>query len=640
MCGICGTALSTRDPEARDHVSAMQRRLGHRGPDSGGRFDCEGASLAVRRLAIIDLETGDQPVANEDGTVRVVQNGEVYNYRELAKELEGRGHVFGTRSDTEVIAHGYEEWGPDVFARMKGMFAAAVYDQPTRSLHLARDRFGEKPLFYWQDAGRIVFSSEVQSLLEHPDVPRRMSPEAVGSYLRLGFVPAPATFFKDVMLLPPGCRLRWTEGKCQVSPYWRPDYLPDPDPAKWPDAVEQVREALVEAVRRQMVADVEVGALLSGGIDSCALVAIMQSLSDRPVKTFTVRFDEAEYDESATAREVARHVGADHREMRVSNSGFEPDDLWRIVEHVGVPFPDSSAIPTYRISREVAKEVKVCIAGDGGDEVFGGYGVFAWAPRIERFAALPRPVLAGAARTLDGLATVPGLGAGRLAGRVRRIVRYAARPAVQRAADVSGASFFSQAEAVDLIQDPAAASVAGTGPLQYARLPEEAEAWTPLRRLMYANLVHNLPQDMLTKADRMSMAASVELRAPMLDPDLAALAMRLPDRWLVQGLTLKRVLREAVRPMLPDTVLSKPKTGFSLPLHAYQNKAFFDMADELLSKRDGPLSMLDADAVRRIKERAAARREDGRARRAQRPNHQLWALMQLAAWGERFKVSV
>ncbi len=640
MCGICGTALSTRDPEARDHVSAMQRRLGHRGPDSGGRFDCESASLAVRRLAIIDLETGDQPVANEDGAVRVVQNGEVYNYRELAKELEGRGHVFGTRSDTEVIAHGYEEWGPDVFARMKGMFAAAVYDQPTRSLHLARDRFGEKPLFYWQDAGRIVFSSEVQSLLEHPDVPRQISPEAVGSYLRLGFVPAPATFFKDVMLLPPGCRLRWTEGKCQVSRYWRPDYLPDPDPAKWPDAVEQVREALVEAVRRQMVADVEVGALLSGGIDSCALVAIMQSLSDRPVKTFTVRFDEAEYDESATAREVARHVGADHREMRVSNSGFEPDDLWRIVEHVGVPFPDSSAIPTYRISREVAKEVKVCIAGDGGDEVFGGYGVFAWAPRIERFAALPRPVLAGAAWALDGLATVPGLGAGRLAGRVRRIVRYAARPAVQRAADVSGASFFSHAEAVDLIQDPAAASVAGTGPLQYARLPEEAEAWTPLRRLMYANLVHNLPQDMLTKADRMSMAASVELRAPMLDPDLAALAMRLPDRWLVQGLTLKRVLREAVRPMLPDTVLSKPKTGFSLPLHAYQNKAFFDMADELLSKRDGPLSMLDADAVRRIKERAAARREDGRARRAQRPNHQLWALMQLAAWGERFKVSV
>lgn len=640
MCGICGTALSSRDPDAADHVSAMQRRLVHRGPDSGGRFDCEGASLAVRRLAIIDLETGDQPVSNEDGAVRVVQNGEVYNYRELAEELEGRGHVFRTRSDTEVVAHGYEEWGPEVFSRMKGMFAAAVYDQSTRSLHLARDRFGEKPLFYWQDAGRIVFSSEMQSLLEHPAVPRKMNPEAMGSYLRLGFVPAPATFFKDVMLLPPGCRLRWSEGECEISPYWRPSYVPNPDPVEWPAAVEQVREALVEAVRRQMVADVEVGALLSGGIDSSAVVAILQRLSERPVKTFTVRFDEAEYDESATARAVARHVGADHREIRVKSLGFEPDDLWRVVQHAGVPFPDSSAIPTYRISREVAKEVKVCITGDGGDEVFGGYGIFAWVPRIERLAAVPRPILAGVAGALDALARVPGLGAGRLTSRIRRIAHHAARPALHRLADVSGTSFFSHEEVVDLVEDPTATGVAGNGLQRYARLPDEAEAWTPLRRLMYVHLVHNLPQDMLTKSDRMSMAASVELRAPMLDPDLTALAMGLPDRWLVQGLTMKRVLREAARPMLPDAVLSRPKAGFCLPLHSYQNRAFFDMAEELLSKRDGPLSLLRADAVRRVKERARAQRDDGRARGAQRPNHQLWALMLLAGWGERFKVSV
>ena len=618
----------------------MQQRLVHRGPDSGGRLDCDGASLAVRRLAIIDLRTGDQPISNEDGTVHVVQNGEVYNYRELARELERRGHAFSTHSDTEVIAHGYEEWGADVFARLKGMFAVAVYDQAGRSLHLARDRFGEKPLFYWRDAGRIVFSSELQSLLEHPEIPRQMNPDALGCYLRLGFVPAPATFFKDVMLLPPGCSMTWKDGECKVSEYWRPSYDPDPEPADWPATVEQVRAALVGAVRRQMVSDVEVGALLSGGIDSGAVVAIMQRLADRRVKTFTVRFPGAGYDESEVAREVARHIGTDHREIRLTNFGFEPDDLWRIVEHAGVPFPDSSAIPTYRISREVAKEVKVCITGDGGDEVFAGYGVFAWVPRIRWLAAVPRPVLAGASRILDVLASVPGLGNGRGAGRVRQIARFAARPAVQRAADLSGTSFFSHDEASGLVEDPAATGLASAALHEYARLPEEAEAWTPLRRLMYVHLVHNLPQDMLTKTDRMGMAASVEMRSPMLDPDLATLAMRLPDRCLVQGLTLKHVLREAVRPMLPDQVLSRSKMGFSLPLHSYQNRAFFEMADELLSKRDGPLSLLKADAVRRIKERAVAQREDGGARSAQRPNHQLWALMLLAAWGERFGVSV
>lgn len=640
MCGICGAALASRSAGGTDHVSAMQRRLVHRGPDSGGRFDCDGASLAVRRLAIIDLATGDQPVANEDGTVRVVQNGEVYNYRQLARELVRRGHIFSTRSDTEVIAHGYEEWGVDVFAKLKGMFATAVYDRTKRSLHLARDRFGEKPLFYWRDHGQIVFSSELQSLLEHPEVPRQMSPDALTCYLRLGFVPAPATFFKDVMLLPPGCSMTWSDGECRTSEYWRPNYEPDPEPARWDATVERVHDALANAVRRQMVSDVEIGALLSGGIDSSAVVAIMQRLVDRPIKTFTVRFDEAEYDESAVAGAVARHLGTDHREIRVTNFGFEPDDLWRIVEHVGVPFPDSSAVPTYRVSREVAKEVKVCVTGDGGDEIFGGYGTFAWAPGVRRLTALPRPVLAGAARTLNVLPKALGVGHSRLVGRLERILRLASQPSAQWAADLSGTSYFSHDEVGRLVEDPATASVAGAGLSEYGRLPEDAKAWTPLRRLMYVHLVHNLPQDMLTKTDRMSMAASVELRAPMLDPDLAALTMRLPDRCLVHGWKMKRVLREVARPMLPEAVVSRRKTGFSLPMHAYQNRTFFEMADELLSKRDGPLSLLRSDAVHRIRKQAVAQRHAATTPSAHRPNHQLWALMLLAAWGERFKVSV
>lgn len=647
MCGICGVAHSSRSASERQHVAAMQRRLFHRGPDSAGRFDCDSASLAVRRLAIIDLETGDQPVSNEDGTVQVMQNGEIYNYKELAQELKNRGHTFKTRSDTEVIVHGYEEYGTGVFDKLKGMFAIAIYDQRQRELVLARDRFGEKPLFYYLGCGgsngaaKIVFSSELQSLLEHPDVPREMCFEALGCYLRLGFVPAPATMFKNVLQLPPGNWLRWSAGQCQRVRYWRPGYVPDPALSDIEVAAEEVRRALTTAVRRQLTSDVEVGALLSGGVDSGAIVASVQALSDKPLKTFTVRFDESGYDESQGARAVAKHLGTDHHETTVANLGFCEDDLWRVVEHAGVPFADSSAIPTYRIAREVSKNVKVCLTGDGGDEIFAGYGIFAWVLRSAWTMSLPKPLLVGASRAARAFAGMRGLGDSRIGRRAVRYAGVATTPVSNRLIETGGLAFFSQAELSRLATDPAIAeTLDGELARSYGRLPDEAEEWSPMRRYMYVHLMRDLPEDMLTKVDRMSMAASVETRAPMLDPDLVELSMKLPDEVLVKGNTKKRVLREAVRPALPKSVLSQPKLGFSLPLHAFRNRAFFEMADELLAKTDGPLSVLNPRAVQRTKKRAVAWRRDDGARSAHRVNHQLWALMLLAAWGERFNVSV
>jgi len=328
----------------------MQEALLHRGPDSGGDFFDGELGMAMRRLAIIDLETGNQPITNSSGNIIVVLNGEIYNYRQLTAELLEKGYVFKTKSDTEVIAHGFEEFGLELFPKLEGMFALAVYDRQRKILTLARDRFGEKPLYYNSRSDSLVFSSEIKSLLTWNDIPRKTNREALGYFLRLGYVPGTLTMFEGIQEVPVGSILQWSEGRLKLSSYYEPNYEVLSDLDSDVEAISAVREALENAVRSQIVSDVPIGAFLSGGIDSSAIVAILQGLSSQPIKTFTVKFEDAKYDESVVARAVANHLGTDHTEIPVHNVGFKADDLWRIVDHVGGPFADSSAIPTYAIS--------------------------------------------------------------------------------------------------------------------------------------------------------------------------------------------------------------------------------------------------------------------------------------------------
>ena len=636
MCGICGALRLDSQPDLEDRVDLMNRALIHRGPDSQGQFARNGASLAVRRLAVIDLKTGDQPIANEDQSLWIVFNGEIYNYRELAGQLQQQGHRFRTKSDTETVLHAYEEYGTATPQQLKGMFAFAIFDTRDRSLFLARDRFGEKPLFYYPEAQGLVFSSELRSLMEWPDLPRKTDHEALAHYLRVGFTPTPLTMFQSIYELPPGCWLRWSNGQVRTQEYYTPDYHPAPELEDEKEAIEAVREALTKAVRRQMVSDVPLGAFLSGGIDSSAVVATLQALSPEPIKTFTIRFEEATYDESPIARAVAQHLGTDHREIKVANAGFLPEDLWRIIDHVGAPFADSSAIPTFVLSKHVREEVTVCLTGDGGDEMFGGYTVFPWALKVEKLGRLPHPLLSAANGALGLLGHLPATTSFSGLRKVRRALDAAGQQGLHQFVTIQ--SLFLSDEMSALVTDRDVFSTACGELPRLVQLPKEAESWTPLRKLMYFRVKHNLPQDMLIKIDRMSMANSLELRAPMLDVEVAEVAMKLPDKYLIKGGVGKYILRESVRPLLPQVVFSHPKTGFSIPLHRFQNQAFIELAQELLSDRSGPLGLLNAKAVERICQLGLRRKRDHLDVSVYRATHQLWALIQLAAWGQRFHV--
>ena len=371
MCGICGLSSTSYEDRVAT-VGRMNDALIHRGPNDAGQYDGYQSSIAMRRLSILDLTTGHQPIANEDQSLQIVFNGEIYNYRELREKLIATGrHIFKTTSDTEVILHLYEEYGQDAPKYLQGMFAFCIYDTKRESLFIARDRFGEKPLFYAKPTqGTFAFSSELTSLLEVKGIERKLDIEALSYFLHVGYVPTPLTLLKSVRELPAGHWLTWQQGKLEIGKYYQPNYTPDPALQREEDAVEAVRATLLKVVKRQMVSDVPLGAFLSGGIDSSAVVAAMQRQSSQKIKTFTVRFEHAAFDESQIAREVANHLGTDHHEFVVTNGGFDEEDLWRTIRHVGQPFLDSSAIPTFILSNKVKDHVTVSLSGDGGDEMF------------------------------------------------------------------------------------------------------------------------------------------------------------------------------------------------------------------------------------------------------------------------------
>ncbi len=638
MCGICGF-VETGIASPPETLGRMNDRLRHRGPDDEGTYRHGPVSMAMRRLSVIDLGTGHQPIGNETGEIWVVFNGEIYNYQELRAGLIARGHTLRTRSDTEVLVHLYEEEGEGFIPRLMGMFAFALHDRTRKRLLFARDRFGEKPLFYHHTPERLVFASEISSLLEHPSVPRVLDREALPYYLRTGITPSPLTLLRGVRSLPPGHLLVVTEsGEARVKPYFRLQYTPDPKLRDPHAAALRVREALTNAVRRQLISDVPLGAFLSGGIDSSTVVALASRLRPDPIRTFTIRFPGADYDEGDVAAKVAAHIGTRHNERWIDRAAFEEADFWKILDHVGQPFFDTSAIPTGMVARVAREQVTVCLSGDGGDEMFAGYNHYHWARPIQIASVGPRALLrlAEAALAAAGRASwIPGASTLR---RLRRGLEVARLP--ERMQILAMHQMFGEEE-VEALENPAAAGVASlpSDNLMTRQEPGE-ERWSLLRRMLAYSTRFNLEADMLIKVDRMSMAHSLEVRAPFLDPEVAQVAWSLPDELLLRKGMGKWIVRKAIADLLPDVVFQHPKQGFSIPLHRYQNEAYDKLVRGLLLDRHDLHALLSRPALERLLAARLGQQSDTALRTVFRSSHQVWLLAQLFGWTKRFKVSV
>jgi asparagine synthase (glutamine-hydrolysing) len=595
-------------------LRAMAGTLVHRGPDSEGVFADGPVGLAARRLAIIDLEHGDQPMANEDGTVHVVQNGELYDHRPVQAGLEARGHRFASHCDTEVIPHLYEERGAAFAEGLRGMFAIALWDERERRLLLARDPFGIKPLYYRVAGGVLSFASELRALVRQPGFSRDVDLEALEAYLAFNSVPAPMSIYREARKLPAGHLLEARDGRIGVRRYARPAPVAAEAVRREPAGAlaGELRERLRDSVRAHLEADVDVGVFLSGGIDSSLLAALAAEESGGRVRTFSIGFEERSFDELSRARMVARRHGTDHHELVL-----RPDASWlpEIAAAFDEPFADSSALPTYAVSRLAAGHVKVALSGEGGDELFGGYFTYVadlLAPRAAPAAALARPLverLPSSSRRVS------------LEYKAKRFVRAAGLPPLERH---HGWKEIFSADARTALLEPERR--AGSDPLAgwRERWAETAGA-EPLARLQDVDLGTYLVDDLLVKTDRASMAHSLEVRVPFLDPVVAELALALPTRHKVLALGKKRLLRRAAAGLVPAAIVNGPKRGFSIPAAAWLRGELEPFARELLSptalRRDG---FFRPAAVGRLLDEHAGGREDH-----SRP---LWGLLCFQLW--------
>jgi asparagine synthase (glutamine-hydrolysing) len=610
VCGICGIA-SVREAADPERVAAMSAMLVHRGPDSFGEYVDGPVALAARRLSIIDLETGDQPIANEDGTLHVVQNGELYNYRELRRELDRAGHRFRTHGDTEVLVHLYEEHGEAFAERLRGMFAVALWDARRRRLVLTRDRFGIKPLYYRATADGLEFSSELRAL------PRReIDPDALAAFLAFNSIPAPLTIFRDVRKLPPGHLLVWGEdGNFRIDRFARPapaalSELRQDDEA---DLVEELRARIRDSVRAHLVSDVPVGVLLSGGVDSSLIAALAAQEASESLRTFSIGFEERSFDELTDARLIARRYATRHRELVV-----RPDAallLPELAEAFDEPFADSSALPTYLVSRLAAEDVKVALSGEGGDELFGGYYTYVadlLAARLGGVARLALPLV----ERLPSSTTRASFDY-----RAKRFVRAAHLPPLER--HHGWKEIFSADARAELTGRRAMFDPVDVLRRRYA----ETKGAPELARLQDLDFGIYLVDDLLVKTDRASMAHSLEARVPYLDPVVTNLALALPTRHKVRGLEKKVLLRKAAEPLLPRQIVHGRKRGFSIPAAAWLRGELVPFARETLSadrlRRQG---YFRPEAVARVLDDHVAGRED--------LSRQLWGLLAFTLWHE------
>lgn len=610
-------------------LSMMCQSIFHRGPDDTGIFVDGEIGLGMRRLSIIDVEGGHQPLQNEDGSVTVVFNGEIYNYKTLRWELQQRGHQFHSKTDTEVIVHAYEEYGVDCVRRFNGIFAFALWDAPARRLFLARDRIGVKPLYYVQRQTGIAFASEIKALLALPEVSRCLDLDASALFFRLGFVFPPRTLFQGIRKLPPGWRLIGENGRVRLEQYWDLEFAETSKPLSFDECVEQLRALLQETVADQMVSDVPIGAFLSGGVDSSAIVAFMRQTANSRVRTYNIGFEQqhAYHNEAPYAEAVAQQLGTQHETLIVQPRVAEL--MPQLVGQLDEPLTDTSFLVTYLVSQLACHDVKVVLSGVGGDELLGGYRRYL-APGLHKAASwIPQCWRKAVGERLSRLRADRGTTWGNLSRYAKTWGRSLHLPMGEQYLDLVAVLSTDYVRTLlapcqEATYDPASSMVA---------LFDGAQAPTPLDRLMYVDLKTVLPESLLLLTDKMGMASSLEVRVPFLDNRLVDFVCRVPSHYRLQGFALKRLLKKAVQGIVPDFVLTRSKRGFGTPMGTWLRTDLQPMVMDLLNdsrlKREG---LFNAGVVTDLLAAHQSRKEDF--------TEPIVALLTFELWRQQFRVSV
>ncbi len=623
MCGIAGFISKTNEgyDERMSRLSAMCRVIDYRGPDEQGTAIEGRAAMGMRRLSIIDLATGQQPIYNTDRTKMIVFNGEIYNYRELKKDLESRGYKFRTNSDTEAIIHAYDEFGADCLRLLRGMFAFAIWDERGQSLFLARDRVGKKPLFYTTTGvGEFVFGSELKVLLEHGGIQREIDHGALDAYLTFGYVPEELCIFKGVKKLEPGHFLIFKNGEIRTDRYWDFDFSLGTLTNSEDDIAGTLLDKLRDAVEIRLISEVPLGAFLSGGVDSSAIVGLMSQIMDQPVKTFSIGFNEDSFDELKYARIAAGHFKTDHHEFILTSDFVDiVDDL---VWHFDEPFADSSALPTYMVSKLAREHVTVVLSGDGGDELFGGYTRYVTDRNRSNLERLPRSLRDRLIRPLSEALPHGALGKNYLFNiSLDAAGRY-----------IDSISHFNGPRKRKLYSNEIKTKMNGSferGEKLFRQIAGSMASDDAMENLLYLDSKTYLPSDILTKVDRMSMASSLEARSPLLDHKLIEYVTRIPSAMKVKGRETKYIFKKAIRDLVPPGILSREKQGFGVPINEWINLQLKDrITSDLSDARARTRGYFDAKYVSLILDEHRCGRRDH--------SHALWTLWMLELWHRRY----
>jgi asparagine synthase (glutamine-hydrolysing) len=625
MCGITGYVNASSAAADRALLERMNERIAHRGPDDDGFYVHENVGLAMRRLAIIDLASGQQPIHNADKTKWLIFNGEIYNYQSLRADLLARGHQLYTKSDTEAVLHLYEEYGEDCLQHLRGMFAFAIWDERDKTLFLARDRVGKKPLLYsHQTNGDLIFGSEFTALLEHPAVSRDVDHEAIDSYLSYLCVPAPQTAFKAIRKLEPGHWLKWKDGRIETKRYWLPDFSRKIKITE-EEAIEETTRILRESTRLRMISEVPLGAFLSGGVDSSAVVALMAQESSTPVKTFSIGFEEQDFSELKYAKRVAEHIGAEYHEFIVRPNALEV--LPALVEHYGEPYADSSAIPTYYVSRETRKHVTVALNGDGGDESFAGYERYMAMEIAEVYRRLPRALRSVLIEGPVNLMPTSEL----KKTRVRDVQRFFASANESRNARYfRWMSTFKPAVKPSLYTADFMDSLTGQDASHFLdQWFDRANGAGLLDSTLLTDQMTYLPNDLLVKVDIASMANSLEARSPFLDHHLIEFAASLPESLKMKRFQTKSLLKKVAARLVPREVVYRRKMGFGVPVGQWFRGEMKDFVrDVLLSERSLSRGIIRPEMIAKYVDEHTTGRFDHA--------FQIWTLLMLELWFQRF----
>ncbi|RMD94714.1 MAG: asparagine synthase (glutamine-hydrolyzing) [Calditrichaeota bacterium] len=622
MCGICGVTYFDQNYKVLpEMVERMCDVIVHRGPDDSGLYVHRNTGLGMRRLSIIDLVTGHQPIANEDQSIWIVFNGEIYNHLELRKELETRGHKFKTRTDTEAILHAYEEYGVDCPQKLNGMFAFAIFDQKKQSLFLARDRLGIKPLYYYQDNEKLAFGSELKSILELPNIPRQVNSVALDIYMTFEYIPAPHSIFKNIYKLPPGHFLLLKDGKIKIKSYWELHF--DERPWEENQLCEELIDLLQDAVKIRLMSDVPLGAFLSGGIDSSTVVALMSRVMDRPVETFSIAFKESSYNEAHYARTIASTFHTNHHEFTI-----EPDALeltQKLVGHLDEPLGDFSIFPTYLVSKMAREYVTVALSGDGGDELFGGYETYIADKIAKMYMRIPKflrdNIIVYLLNKIPPTEKKKGL-----INRAKRFVEGMQLPS--QLEHTRWMIFLQEVEKIKLythdFQNQLKGLEAYNFILNYFDQTNNADA---INRQLFVDIKTYLVDDILVKVDRMSMATSLEARVPFLDHRFVEFTTQIPGEYKLKGRRTKFILKKALHSILPDEILKRGKEGFSIPIKNWLKTDLKDLMLDVLSpdniKNTGFFE--PAYVQKLIREHLTG---------VENHSHRLWAMIVFSIWHE------